>query len=629
MSMKASIRILPPELQSQIAAGEVLERPASAIKELVENSLDAGATSIDVEIDRGGQERILVQDNGQGISEEELPLALTRHATSKIGSMDDLLNIASFGFRGEALASIASVSRTTITTIVKGAEQGALAEVVHGKISEIRPAAMARGTRIEVRELFANVPVRLKFLKTTATEAKRCQEALAHIALAHLDVSFSLTHNGREIFRFMAGDTLEDRLQRIWPPSLMQGLSRIHYERDAMRVTGLMGAPGQAQGRGDRIIIYVNERPVKDKLLLSALRRGYQGTLLSKEYPQALLFVTLPTREVDINVHPAKTEVRFMDERAVFTLVQGAVRKGLETVQTQTDHLSTPGESFVRERPVDIPATTIESAAPFSPSGRTADHTTPPEDTRRSGKFSALHEAERLFSAQETSPDTPKHFSSENRSTATWTRTTPDSPTSSTRGSDDTTSPPNAVSAPHGLTYLGQFDRTYLILSQGDTLMLMDQHAAHERVLYHIFSTAGNRGEHQRLAIPLEMTLHPSEIEVLERIWGSLAQIGFTLDRPEPATLLIRAIPTSLVTDEAMNYLRTVLGEQTRDMNSLWTTLSCKSAIKAGHVLAYDEAMNLVQAWSECPDNRYCPHGRPVILTWTVRELEKLFKRKP
>jgi DNA mismatch repair protein MutL len=623
MNMNSSIHILPPELQSQIAAGEVLERPASAVKELVENSLDAGATSIDVEIHRGGQEKILVQDNGVGISEEELPLALTRHATSKIGSMDDLLNISSFGFRGEALASIASVSRTTITTIVPGAEQGAQAEVVHGRISEIRPAAIARGTRIEVRDLFANVPVRLKFLKTIATEAKRCQDALAHIALAHLDVSLSLTHNGREIFRFMAGDSLEDRLQRIWPPSLMQGLSRIHYERDAMRVTGLMGAPGQAQGRGDRIIIYVNNRPVKDKLLLSALRKGYQGTLLSKEYPQAVLFVTLPTREVDINVHPAKTEVRFMDERAIFTLVQGAVRKGLETIQAQTDSLSTPSNSFVRERPMDIPASTMGYVAPSTLSGRNADQTTLPDDTRQP-KFSALHEAERLFSAQER----PEHSPLENQPAAAWTQAVPDSPASST-GSDTKTSPSDPVSAPHGLTYLGQFDRTYLILSQGDTFMLMDQHAAHERVLYHIFSTAGNRGEHQRLAIPLEMTLHPSEIEVLERIWGDLAQLGFTLDRPEPATLLIRAIPTSLVTGEAINYLRTVLGEQTRDMNSLWTTLSCKSAIKAGHVLAYDEAMSLVQAWSECPDNRYCPHGRPVILTWTVRELEKLFKRKP
>jgi DNA mismatch repair protein MutL len=626
MSMHPSIRILPPELQSQIAAGEVLERPASAVKELVENSLDAGATSIEVEIDRGGQERILVQDNGRGIAEEELSLALTRHATSKIGSMDDLLNISSFGFRGEALASIASVSRTTITTIVPEAEQGAQAEVVHGKIDEIRPAAIARGTRIEVRELFANVPVRLKFLKTTATEAKRCQEAMAHIALARLDVAFSLTHNGREIFRFMSGDSLEDRLNRIWPPSLMQGLSRIHYEREGMRVSGRMGAPNQAQGRGDRIIIYVNGRPVKDKLLLRALRQGYQGTLLSKEYPQAVVFLTLPTREVDINVHPAKTEVRFMDERAVFSLVQSAVRKGLEIVQAQTDSRVPFTGASAKETPVRIPAS-VRETEPSGPasSWKNADPDTSSDDAA-GPKFSALREAQRLFSASEPQTDTRNLSRPHASSPDDWIQDGPHPPASST-GSDHKA--PAQAPAPHGLTYLGQFDRTYLVLSQGDTLVLMDQHAAHERVLYHAFSTAGNKGEHQRLAIPLEMSLHPSEIEVLEKIWGNLEKLGFTLDRPEPATLLIRAIPTSLVTGEAMNYLRTVLGEQTRDMNALWTTLSCKSAVKAGHVLAYDEAMSLVRAWSECPDNRYCPHGRPVILTWTVRELEKLFKRKP
>ena len=627
--MKTSIRILPPELQSQIAAGEVLERPASAVKELVENSLDAGATAIDVEIDRGGQERILVQDNGQGIAEEELPLALTRHATSKIDSMDDLLTISSFGFRGEALASIASVSRTLITTILQGADQGAQAEVVHGRMGEIRPAAIARGTRIEVRDLFANVPVRLKFLKTTATEAKRCQEALAHMALAHLDASLSLTHNGREIFRFMAGETLEDRLQRIWPPSLMQGLSRIEHERDGMRITGLVGTPAQAQARGDRIIFYVNGRPVKDKLLLRALRQGYKGTLLSKEYPQAVLFVELPTGEVDVNVHPAKTEVRFMDERAVFSLVQGAVRRGLEAVLIPTDSRPVPTQKSTLEKPVGLAIPSAPGESDRSPE-QPWDNVYPAthSDTDNRPKFSSLREAERLFSSENTQPTKPEPDGSDPLLSAARTHSSPDHDAVSV-----TPDPERQFSKPepssNDYAYLGQFDRTYLILSKGDTLMLMDQHAAHERVLYHAFSSAGNQGEHQRLAIPLEMSLHPSEMDVLDRIWGDLAQLGFTLDRPEPATLLIRAIPTSLETGEAMNYLRAVLAEQSKDMDSLWTTLACKSAIKAGHVLAYDEVMSLVQAWSECPDNRYCPHGRPVILTWTVKELEKRFKRKP
>lgn len=622
--MTPSIRILPPELQSQIAAGEVLERPASAVKELVENSLDAGATSIDVEIDRGGQERILVQDNGQGIAEQDLPLALTRHATSKIVSLDDLQRISSFGFRGEALASIASVSRTLITTIVPGADQGIQMEAVHGRLGEIRPAAIARGTRIEVKDLFANVPVRLKFLKTTATEAKRCQEAMAHMALAHLDVSFSLTHNGREVFRFMAGESLEHRLQRLWPPHLVQGLVPIRCERNTMRISGLVGTPPQAQGRGDRIIMYVNDRPVKDKLLLRALRQGYKGTLLSKEYPQAVLFLHLPSQEVDVNVHPAKTEVRFLDERRVFSLVQGAVRQSLDTFLAQTD-IPSPlrPQATVSERNVgmDMPG---KQESPQT--GSSKNTPAPWQDTTHQSKFASLREAERLYTAGDNMPpraDDPDRLlplKEEN---------------SGDHASDETPSP--AVPVAHAeidqhatdFTYHGQFHRTYLMVSKGDTLLLMDQHAAHERVLYHAFSTAGKHGEHQRLAIPLEMSLHPSEFEVLENIWTDLLQLGFTLERPQPATLIIRAIPTTLETGKAMSYLRAVLAQQTRDMDSLWTTLACKSAIKAGQVLTRDEALSLVQAWSQCPDNRYCPHGRPVILTWTARELEKLFKRKP
>ncbi|GAU08041.1 DNA mismatch repair endonuclease MutL [Desulfoplanes formicivorans] len=626
--MTPPIRILPPELQSQIAAGEVLERPASAVKELVENSLDAGATSIDVEIDRGGQERILVQDNGQGIAEQDLPLALTRHATSKIVSLDDLQRISSFGFRGEALASIASVSRTLITTIVPGADQGIQAEAVHGKLAEIRPAAIARGTRIEVRDLFANVPVRLKFLKTTATEAKRCQEAMAHMALAHLDVSFSLTHNGREIFRFLAGESLEHRLQRIWPPHLVQDLVPIQRERDGMRITGLVGTPGQAQGRGDRIIMYVNDRPVKDKLLLRALRQGYKGTLLSKEYPQAVLFLRLPTREVDVNVHPAKTEVRFLDERAIFSLIQGAVRNGLDACLAQADLQPLAPQPTWAERNVgmNMPEQVRQGEHQTRPSGSMES---PWDNTSRQPKFASLREAERLYTfAQGMRPAKDDTALTAHPGEEPPERLESDGPASPV-GPHPGTELVRQADATHDITYHGQFHRTYLIISRGDTLLLMDQHAAHERVLYHAFSTAGRHGEHQRLAIPMEMSLHPSEREVLEKIWNDLDQIGFTLERPEPATVVIRAIPTSLETGEAMSYLRTVLAEQTRDMDSLWTTLACKSAIKAGQVLTHDEAMSLIQAWSQCPDNRYCPHGRPVILTWTVREVEKRFKRKP
>ncbi|WP_462324756.1 DNA mismatch repair endonuclease MutL [Desulfoplanes sp.] len=616
--MHPTIRVLPPELQSQIAAGEVLERPASAIKELVENSLDAGASNITIEIDGGGQERIMVQDNGRGIPEDEIPLALTRHATSKISRMDDLQSISSFGFRGEALASIASVSHTLLTSVVPGADQGTQTEVTHGRILETRPAAMGQGTRIEVRDLFANVPVRLKFLKKTVTEARRCQEVVAQLALAHPDVSFSLAHNGRTIYAFLAGENLVDRLDRIWPPSLMHGLAGIDYSRKGMTVRGVIGSPQQAQGRGDRIIIYVNDRPVKDKLLLRALRQGYKGTLLSKEYPQAVLFLSIPAKEVDINVHPAKTEVRFLDERTVFSIVQGAVQQGLEVFRELQGPGNSPSAASPQETHLGLP-----NQEDMQPAGSRPG----PKDSELP-KFSSIHEAQRLFGSRENTQAQPERDPSP-RIEADPAPVHNGTPSPSNDHQTRPCVPPPAPPA-HGWTYLGQFNRTYLILNANDdTLILMDQHAAHERILYQAFSSAGNRGEHQRLAIPLEMSLHSAEIEVLDRLWGDLGRLGFTLERSAPRTLLIRSIPVNLETSGATAYLRTVLGEQSKDMDALWTTLACKSAIKAGHVLTYDEAMHLIETWSQCSNNRYCPHGRPILVQWTVSQLEKLFKRKP
>ncbi|MDR2668540.1 MAG: DNA mismatch repair endonuclease MutL, partial [Desulfovibrio sp.] len=357
MARHRSIRLLPEVLRNQIAAGEVIDRPASVLKELVENSLDSGASEISVSLQEGGISLVAVRDNGSGIPADELKAAVTRHATSKVTGFHDLLNVASYGFRGEALASIGSVSDMLLESAYRGNHRpgrnsedasgisrgehsrpdvseedsatracGACIRVRHGVISDPAPSAVVEGTNIEVRDLFANVPARLKFLKNPATELKRCRELLLRPALAHLDTTFSLHlsgtgSRGRELLRLPAGLSLQDRLMLIWPPQIVENLRPFAGEHNGIRAHGLMSPPHNSQVRGDRILLYVNGRPVANRIVFQAVREAYKGRLTTREYPQVLLFLEPEHGDVDVNVHPAKTEVRFREERAVFSAV--------------------------------------------------------------------------------------------------------------------------------------------------------------------------------------------------------------------------------------------------------------------------------------------------------------------
>ena len=716
------IHLLPPELCNQIAAGEVVERPASVVKELVENSLDAGATLVEVTLENGGQSLIRVRDNGRGIPAEDLELAVTRHATSKIASMGDLWNIRSFGFRGEALPSIASVSRFRLESRFAGAEEAAFISLEHGRVLDRGPSGLHRGTMVEVRDLFSAVPARLKFLKTPATELKRAQEWLTRLALVHTETGFVFLAGNREALRFPAGQTLVRRLAGVWPPAVTETLLPFDFEMNSLRAHGLTSPAGQTQPRADRLLFYVNGRPVGDKLLLRAVREAYKGRLLSREYPQTILFVELPAQEVDVNVHPAKNEVRFRDERSVFVLVMKAIEAAV------TRHLPTGAPTRLETH--DNPDTAPYTPRPHGFWGEAdREHIVPAENRfRRTGQDTLLTvgRTENEEQVNQTDAGTGNHSSSGSagdeapraaqptpacptvyptadtilsdtdlpwppmhETPAGWNRIDgtdrntadgtpvphhadgPGTPMAATRTqhrplastSDEKTgglpsedslsgTPETGIPLPEeqadveylaegavrvgSYIYLGQVADTYLLLRkvtnsrEAGGLLILDQHAAHERVLFSRIRSGALSGNAQPLLLPLEFALHASEQEQLEVLHQTLVAMGFDYSiRPvgQGAVLEVHAIPPLLDTHSAGEFLREAISGQRDDLHLLWATMACKAAIKAGDRLSSAEAVNLIAQWLATPDRHFCPHGRPTVLEWNTVDLDKLFKR--
>lgn len=697
MSEKNShIRLLPPELRNQIAAGEVVERPASVLKELVENSLDAQACQIDVCLENGGQSRISVQDDGCGIPAEDLELAVTRHATSKISCLEDLERILSYGFRGEALPSIASVSRFTITSAVRDAAGQAAAhrvEVEHGLLKSSGPAALHRGTLVEVRDLFSNIPARLKFLKTPSTEFRRAQDWLARLALTRPQVGFCLHSGEREALRFLPGQTLAERLAVLWPRLIVDALRPFDGRRHGIRAHGLAALPNVSQPRGDRILLYVNGRSVTDKRLLAAVREAYKGRMTSRDYPQIVLFVEMDPAEVDVNVHPAKSEVRFRDESAVFSAVLHAVQGALvtsfdvaeaawhETAASAPsgshDMFSVPGgQADFAPRPqgfwgrLDNPPlverqerdyadsqgewrASAPAASPEGDAGHAAHGVLPglsgplgPVGTPGSSGGSAPYEggdasgAVGLPASAEPAVlagSAPEALFME-REGAARGRMAEGSGTYAPAHVAGGDAPAGDFSAGHdgsrqplrveNMEYLGQVANTYLVLRDRDSaLILLDQHAAHERVLYTRMRRGGFAGSGQLLALPLELPLHPAERERLFELRENLESLGFVFES-SGAGLEVRGMPPMLSRAEAGDFLREALAGRKDDLAGMFISMSCKAAIKAGQRLTDDEAAGLLRQWLAAPDREYCPHGRPCVLRWDGPDLEKMFKRR-
>jgi DNA mismatch repair protein MutL len=574
------IRALPELLVNQIAAGEVIERPASALKELLENSLDAGALSVAVDLHEGGVRRLRVVDDGSGIDRDDLPLAVARFATSKIASLEDLERAASLGFRGEALASIGAVARLAIVSRRAGERHAWRIACEAGDVSAVEPAALAGGTTIDVEDLYFNTPARRKFLKSEATEFARCDEAFSRIALSRPGVAFSLAHNGRRSSHLPV-EALRARAARIVGEDFSGNAVEIESRSDRIGLGGLAAAPGFTRPSRDAQYLYVNGRFVRDKVIAHAIREAYADVLHHDRHPAFVLFLEIDPALVDVNVHPAKSEVRFRDTGAVHQFVFHALSRALARK---------PGDSAPM------------APAPHFGGGAATFFQSALNVSQPSGRYEALFGA----------------VVADERRVEAAAAATLESPM---------------------LGYaLAQLHGVYVLAQNAAGLVVVDMHAAHERIVYEQLKNALDYSElpSQPLLVPIPMTATAEEVEQAEAARPQLASLGFDVGASGPRELVIRAIPTLLADLDAASLLRSVL----RDMreftasrvlverrNELLSTMACHAAVRANRSLTIPEMNALLRQMEETERAGSCNHGRPTWTQFSMGDLDRLFMR--
>ncbi|PPE66971.1 DNA mismatch repair endonuclease MutL [Caldimonas caldifontis] len=587
------IRELPDELISQIAAGEVVERPASVVRELVDNALDAGATEIAVKLLAGGVRAIVVEDNGAGMPAEEMPLALRRHATSKIASLAELEQVETMGFRGEALAAIASVADVALCS---RPPEAAHAHRLDARSGELSPAARGVGTSVEVRELFFSTPARRKFLKTDATELAHCLEAVRRHALARPDVGFAVWHEGKLIAQWRRASG-EQRLRDVLGDDFIAQSRPVDARVGPLRIFGRAGLPDAARARADLQYCYVNGRYVRDKLLAHGVRSAYEDVLHGARQPSYVLFLEIAPDRVDVNVHPTKIEVRFRDSREVHQALRHAVEDALALSRAGAPPEATP--AFPPASPTAAP-----SLAP---------RWTPPPQVQSS---LALQQAAALF-AQEAPPAWP----------------TKDAPPSSAPATEDW----DPEAWPLGRA-IAQVAGIYVLAENAQGLVIVDMHAAHERIVYERLKQhlQGQRIESQPLLIPATFAATPQEVATAESCHEALLTLGLEVTPLSPTTLAVRSRPTALADANVVELARSVLAELAqydasnviqRAQHELLATMACHGAVRANRRLTLDEMNALLRDMERTERADQCNHGRPTWRQLTVRELDALFLR--
>ncbi len=620
-----SIRLLPDLLVSQIAAGEVVERPASALKEVLENSLDAGATDIRVDLEEGGIKLIRVADDGSGIAQDELPLALTRHATSKISSLEELERVGSLGFRGEALASIASVARVELISRVPDQQHAWKIVARDGMLGQAEPAALSRGTVIEARDMFFNTPARRKFLKTAATEFGHCDETLRRLALAHPGCAFTLAHNSRVSRRYTVSDW-QSRALEVLGEEFAEVARTLDEAAGPLRLFGLAGLPAYSRAGRDAQYLFVNGRFVRDKLLSHAIREAYRDVLHHERHPAYVLFLELPPEGVDVNVHPAKTEVRFRDGSGMHQFVRHVLERALGKDERRSEDaalnppaiggvpfhalLSNTGPSggdFNRGR-VNTARSSGRGESSWSQSPISLHASEPAAYYQMVGEALGAKTSEQISIARADAADTP---------------------------TDVSNVPPLGYA-------LAQLSGVYVLAQNAHGLIVVDMHAAHERILYERLKTALDKQQmtSQPLLIPVVFAATTLEVSVAEENRETLAGMGFEIAAVSPTHLAVRALPSMLKDAEAETLAREVLKDirefgiseaasQTlvAHRNQLLATLACHGAVRANRRLTVPEMNALLRDMEATERADQCNHGRPTWFQLSLADLDKLFMR--
>lgn len=634
--MQRRIQILNPLLANQIAAGEVIERPAAVVKELIENSLDAGATQLDIHIEKGGVQRIHIRDDGTGIHSEDLALALSRHATSKIYELSELECVQSLGFRGEALASIAAVSRLKLISKHRTADsawQIQVEGIAHAPMLE--PAAHPDGTTVEIHDLFFNTPVRRKFLRSEKTEFTHIEEVVKRVALSHFGVGFQLKHNQRTVLQLSKASTPsehEQRLAKLCGMAFMEHALRIEFEAMGLQLVGWIALPTFSRSQADMQYCYVNGRMVKDKLLSHAIKQAYHDVLYGDRHPAYVLFLTLDPAMVDVNVHPTKHEVRFRESRSVHSFLRHSVKQALAEASpgmTPT-HLEPLKEPIVEEQTDTIALVENSLVTPLASIGLDKK----PSPTKTAVYAPPLRQTQLPLEAREYLPAYQALYGAQDQTPATS-----DSETAVLAPASIQPTEHKASDEPPFLGYaIGQIQYTYIIAENAQGMVVIDMHAAHERILYEQLKTAYLQGKltGQELLIPHLLTITEKEGDSLQQHQALFTDLGFIVERMGIHSCAIRQVPTILQNMRYEQLVQDMLTDLANQENTeraqetlmaILGNLACRSAVHTQRKLSLAEMNSLLRDMEKTPNSGYCNHGRPTVRQFSLAELDKWFLR--